>query len=378
MFEPHGEPHEAPRSGEPGSGAPGRAQGSVASGDLVRAAGALAGLDAGGLSDDAALAVLDDLEEARRAVDAVTCDLVSEVDFRGLTLARFGMQTPAAFGVRYGWPAAKAKQFLGVGRTVRRLPHVGDALRDGTINLHHADVICRAANPRVVDVIAGCQEELVALAGGVRFERFARDVAALADLADQDGGHDPRPEDNRLSVADGPEGSLVLKGTFVGDLAACLRHALEARADKLFRAHREDRRQCPELAAPTRGQLLAEALADLVRAGHAAGGSRAPVVDVTLVLPATAVPPPDGVGFGAGTGARRVGAGDPGRAVHGRRGPPLLHPHRQAAVLRRPLPSAGGERHRGAAGPGEHRPPRQPAPAPGRLRPGRRVRLPRL
>ncbi len=155
----------------------------------------------------------------------------------------------------------------------------------------------------MVDVIAGCQEELVALAGGVRFERFARDVAALADLADQDGGHDPRPEDNRLSVADGPEGSLVLKGTFVGDLAACLRHALEARADKLFRAHREDRRQCPELAAPTRGQLLAEALAELVRAGHAAGGSRAPVVDVTLVLPATAVPPPDGVGSGTGAGA---------------------------------------------------------------------------
>ena len=265
-------------------------------GSLVCSARALAGVDVSALSDDGVVGVLARVEAARRALDAVCLDLVAEVDVRGVAVERSGHRTPAWLGVEFGWPAARARSEVRVARKLRvTLPEVAEALAEGRINADHVRVICGAANPRVQHVIAGAQPELIALAQGVRFERFRDEVMALADLADGDGGHDPRPEDNSLSVADGPSGELFLKGTLVGEWAATVRDALAPMTDRMFRRHRSDRGHCPELAAPTRSQLRAEALTELVRQGHAADSTatRAPVADVTLVMhtPGTAVHP---------------------------------------------------------------------------------------
>jgi len=172
------------------------------------------------------------------------------------------------------------------GRTLRQVSLVADAVREGRINVDQAGVICRVANPRVFQVVFGCQDELVALADGVRFERFARDVAALVDLADQDGGHDPTPERSHLHLKDGPGGELLLNGVLVGEDAALTRRVLGEWADRMFRRHRDDQELVGDVAVRDRGEHHADALVELLRRGHAAdtAATRAPVTEITLVI----------------------------------------------------------------------------------------------
>ena len=261
---------------------------------LVDAARALVGVDVQGLDDDTVLGVLDDLERVQRCVDVARCDAAAEVDLRGVTLARFGHGTPVFLADRYGWPKGKGSAAVRTGRQLRRLSRVRAAVLDGRINLDQAGVICRAATPRVFQVLVDCQDELIHLADGVRFERFARDVAALADLADADGGHDPTPERSRLRLTDGPGGELLLDGVLVGADAAAARGLLSRWADVMFRRHRADADLVGDHPNVGRAEHQADALVELLRRGHAADttATRAPVADVTLVIhtnePATA------------------------------------------------------------------------------------------
>jgi hypothetical protein len=89
-----------------------------------------------------------------------------------------------------------------------------------------------------------------------------------------------------LSLSSGSGGELYLNGTFVGELAARVRGALDQVSSEIWRRHRNDQRQSPELGVPGRPQVCAEALAELVSRGLAADttATRAPVADVTLVL----------------------------------------------------------------------------------------------
>jgi hypothetical protein len=230
--------------------------------------------------------VLDDLERAQRAVDVVRVDAGAELDARAMTMSRFGHTAPVFLADRYGWPKGRAKACLRTGRKLRQLPLVREALRQGRINLDQAAVICRAANPRVFDVVAGSQDELVALAHGVRFERFSRDVRALVDLADEDGGHDPTPEHSRLRLQDGSAGELLLDGVLVGADAAAAREALRHWADVMFRRHKDEQSAIGDVLSLHRDHHAADALVELLRRGHAADTSttRAPVADITLVI----------------------------------------------------------------------------------------------
>ncbi len=72
-----------------------------------------------------------------------------------------------------------------------RFSSVDEALIDGRIGWEHARVIVAAANPRIVKKIADIQDHLVAAAQGTLFERWRREVTGIADLLDEDGGHDP-------------------------------------------------------------------------------------------------------------------------------------------------------------------------------------------
>lgn len=246
------------------------------------------------------------LEAAQRSLDAVRVALVAELDGRGEPLRRTGLRTPGWLGHEFGLPRAEAHRQVAVGRRLRSgLPVVAAALASGTITLAHASLLCRLATPRVQEVVVALQQELVDLARGVRFERWAREVRALVDLADPDGGHDPRPEDNHLGLSDGLEGSLHLDVSLVGDRAASVRAALMAEAERQWRRHRELRAADPDHAIPSRGQVLAEALTELVRRGSATRpGAPAPVTDVTLVIGASepvAAHTPDGVRLADGT-----------------------------------------------------------------------------
>ena len=127
-------------------------------------------------------------------------------------------------------------------KLARHLPVIDAALTEGRVTFDHARVIADLLTPRVFDVVVALQEQFIVLAEGVRFERWVLEVRDLINAADADGGHDPSPERNRLSLGDGLDGELFLQGTLVGEGAAVVRHTLNAMADRLF--HRRLIEEC--------------------------------------------------------------------------------------------------------------------------------------
>ena len=196
-------------------------------------------------------------------------------------------------------PEATGRARCRVARTLRaRLGIVDDALTQGAIGFDHARVLTDAATARVIDAVAGLQDELIELAQHLSFERWAREVRAIIGLLDEDGGHDPDRDlaRNRLHVTPLYDGETQLNGTLVGEHALILTEAVEAEANRLFHRFARDHARCPEIEVPPRATLRALALVQLVRQGIAAGTTRtaAPATDVTLTI--TAGPPESGPG----------------------------------------------------------------------------------
>ncbi|MCZ7629785.1 MAG: hypothetical protein M5U19_12370 [Microthrixaceae bacterium] len=69
---------------------------------MITTARALAGVDAKALSDEECLAMVDDIEAARRSLDAASAGVLAEVDRRGLCDIRYGTATGVWFERRHG------------------------------------------------------------------------------------------------------------------------------------------------------------------------------------------------------------------------------------------------------------------------------------
>jgi hypothetical protein len=252
---------------------------------LVETAQKAAGADPRVCSDDDLLDGVTALEAARRALEVAECAFVAELDARDVCDRRFGHRTRDWLATEHGLERREAGRWCRVGRGLRSLEVVADALADGAISLEHARVLVDACNPRVAHVVQAAQAELVALAATMRFEDWARHVRALVDLADTDGGHDPRPERRSLTWGRGLDGELHLRGTLLGAEAAAFEHLVETTADRLFRRASEDRDAAPvDLPMPTRTQLRADALAELVRSGADATEPAATTADVAVTV----------------------------------------------------------------------------------------------
>jgi hypothetical protein len=237
-------------------------------------------------TDDRLIAALEQVESTRRSLDATAANLAHELDRRRTTMTRDGLRTPGWIAWRFGLPRSDAGALVRMGEFLAGHDLIERALMDGTISAAHVRLLARACTPRVADVVQLIQEQLVDLARGARFETWARDVRALLDLADADGGHEPRPQDNHLSVVSDADGGVLVHGELVGEWAAEFRAALDAQADRLHRTMIRDAvRTDGEAAIVPRPQLLALALVELARQGRAAGRTgQAPVSDVTVVL----------------------------------------------------------------------------------------------
>ena len=315
MFDGAGE-HASPTT------APTAAPATVPTTDLTVAAGRVALADPRAASNDELLERLAEVEAARRALESASARLVNELDGRNVTDDRYGTRTKDYLCVRFRHDPREAARLIRTGRALCRLDVVDAALRSGRITLEHAALLARLSNPRVAHVIRGAQAELVELAQVMRFDDWARHCRALVDLADTEGGHRPEPDDRRLHLGRGLDGIVHLSGALVGAEAANFEYLVESHADRLFRRSCIDLRASTELAVPSRAQLRADALVELVRAGAAAVTPVATAADVTLVIPVdhpalrgttdpTAAPGDAAAGPAAGV------AGTPGGCSHG-------------------------------------------------------------
>jgi hypothetical protein len=266
--------------------APGAAEVALAAWELDGVAERLAGLDPAVLTDPELVEVTSRLEVAQRRLDAARMRLHAALDARGATIDECGHTTKQWLGAEHSMSGSEAGRRVRVANKVcRHLPLVAEALAAGAVTFEHARVLADLLTPRVHDIVVELQAELLALAEGARFEQWVRDVRDLINLADPDGGHDPSPERNKVSLGDGLDGEVFANVTLVGDAAAVVRHALNAKADELFhRAKKDCEVTGGELAMPSRGQLLAQALVELCRAGHKGTG---PATDSTVVIDAS-------------------------------------------------------------------------------------------
>ncbi|MGB6057904.1 MAG: DUF222 domain-containing protein [Microthrixaceae bacterium] len=239
-----------------------------------------------GLSDERVSEAMLSVEKARRFLDGVAATVIVEAHKRDVTDRRFGLRTGPWLARDAQLPSGVAKSRVKTSTKIAlRLPFVFQALVEGRIGFDHARVIANAANPRIVDQIAAISPALIDAIDGVSFEVWSRDVQAVADLLDLDGGHDPSGDvcRNRLSVK--PVGDVtVIRGELVGEQALIATQALNTIADELFERFKRDNQITPEIEIPDRQTLLALALIEACRRGLAGTTGKAPRPEVALTL----------------------------------------------------------------------------------------------
>jgi hypothetical protein len=249
----------------------------------------LAGANVGAAGDGELCAAAVTLAELSSLVSVALSHVLAEIDARGVTDTDYGMTTAPWLAREASWPTAVARLHLNVGAKLRAvLPVIDGAVVDGRLTAHHARVITDACNSRVADAIAGLQDELVELAQHCSFERWRAEVRGLVELLDEDGAHDPNADlaRNQLSVADTLDGITHLAGQLVGEHALVVKHAIDAKADELFRQYTADAQVSDDLVVPDRTTLRALALAELCRTAGAVDvtTTKPPRPEVTLVV----------------------------------------------------------------------------------------------
>ena len=216
--------------------------------------------------------------------------MLAELEVRGVCDREFGLATASWLADRTHGSRPHVAARVRVGTKLRTLTEVDAALSAGQITFEHARALADAANPRIADDVAACQDQLIDLAGRAPFAIWRRQLSVLVDLLDEDGGYDPDRElaRNHLHVHRVSGDQAMLSGELVGEAALVFSQAVEAEADVLFRQYRNDHEQGAIATIPRRSTLLALALVSLCRKAQAtdAGTSHAPNVDITLVLDA--------------------------------------------------------------------------------------------
>jgi len=290
MFEPIGEPDNTVH-------------------DLTAAASALATSSPATVGDDDLMATVAGLEHARRLLDAAECSMLAELDARDATDAVLGLSTHAWLAHDAELPTPLARSRVRVGVKLRRtLPEIAAMFAEGRIGFDHARVLADACNPRNQVGFAAAAPLLADGASGTRFDIWQRDVTALADALDADGGHDPDddPTRNRLSKAATIDDTHVIRAQLHGLDGEIVFQTIDTIADELFRQHRNDEHLAPgDLRTPPRATLEALALVEMARRARSIDldATTGPVPEVTVVINAqeptkvqspTAVPLQDG------------------------------------------------------------------------------------
>src|SRR4051794_970353 len=226
---------------------------------FVEAGRKIAGADPGACGDDELCAAAVALAQLISLVSTGLGHVLCELDARGVTETEHGLTAASWLAREAGIPGRVARRHLAAGRVLRDLPVVDDAAVDGVLSAEHVSAIADVRNPRVADALVGLQPEIVALAEGAIFEAWRADVRILIALADEDGGHDPSRDlaTNKLSMAETLDGVLHLSGQLVGEHALTVKHAIDTKADDLFRRFAADHDQCPDIEVPNRPTLRA-------------------------------------------------------------------------------------------------------------------------
>ena len=257
----------------------------------------LAGVDTRCCDDTELLDAAVGLSRLISSAQAAQAHVLAELDVRGTTDRDHGMKTTSWVARESGAARAPLTARLRVGRSLRHhFDRIDDALCDGRLGFDHAKALCDADNPRITDVLAAAQDEIIALAQTSTFPQWKCDVIALAEHADADGPEPDPYAGNEFHISKTLDGRCDLCGSLDAARGQAVRTAIEAKADELFRQFTDDHDLTPDLEVPTRKVLRALALDELIRTavGAEPGSGSLPRAEVTLVVHDHETTAPDG------------------------------------------------------------------------------------
>ncbi len=213
------------------------------------------------------MAQVSSLELLRCRLDAAVGYRLSVLDRSGGCDIELGMSTHGWLAWDQSMPKATAARRVRSGRILTSVRAVGEALAAGRICMEHAQVFAATVNVRNHAAMSAAAPALIDAAGAMAFEAWADEVRALARLADEDG---PEPTEvrERLSVRHVGDATVV-DGVYGQAHGHLLASAVDAVADELFRSHAQSRAEDPDHVVPSRGELRAAALLELVHRGQA-------------------------------------------------------------------------------------------------------------
>ena len=238
--------------------------------------------------------------EALVASDATNygdCESIEELHHLQARLDSFVTEATAAFEAGEEWAAdgaktaaswlsarcrvsrAAAKRRVRLGRTLRHLPAVAEAWRDGAIGEDQAQAIASARRHRTESSMARDEEMLVAQAKEMGFDDFSRALDYWKQLADPDGA-DASDEERKASRDVFLESSLggmwlgqmtldPISGSIVAGELNRLEHDL-FEADCAQAKERLGRTARIDELARTSGQRRADALVEMARRSRTA------------------------------------------------------------------------------------------------------------
>lgn len=265
------------------------------------------------------------LEGARRQLDARRARVLAALDADGVTDSEHGMRTGQWIAATCGLPSAQSKTVVRQSKQLMAsFPILYAALEAAAISWAHIEVVLRVSNPRIISNLSAIQNELLVLARNYTFDQWAREMMAIAQMIDIDGGHDPdKDRTSSLSIAQTSDGMCHVGGWLTPEVRLPFLHALNLIADKLFRQAKTDREtisrahrpacsgpnedgSCDcgandqdgsELEMPSRSELRAMALAEMARLamGALSAKHRNALPEITIVItPDTATISADG------------------------------------------------------------------------------------
>ncbi len=170
-------------------------------------------------SDGELLSGVKGLARARAGLDAAEAHVLAELEGRGCVTGSSGWARHRGWRPRPDAPRVLCRARVRLGTRLRKLWAVDQALWQGRIGVEHARALADAvANPRVGDLIADLEAELVEAAQHCPFEIWRRDLTVLVELLDQDGGYDPNQDlaANTLHASLVGDARLVISGELVG------------------------------------------------------------------------------------------------------------------------------------------------------------------
>ena len=155
--------------------------------ELENFAGALEALIASGADNYGDCESIEELHHLQARFDSFVTEATAAFEV-GEEWAADGAKTAASWlSARCRVSRAAAKRRVRLGRTLRHLPAVAEAWRDGAIGEDQAQAIASARRHRTESSMARDEEMLVAQAKEMGFDDFSRALDYWKQLADPDG-----------------------------------------------------------------------------------------------------------------------------------------------------------------------------------------------